>query len=117
MRRGERGMTLLEVLVALALLAAGGAALLATASAALREERQARTEERAVDAASRVLAATSLLTGADLDRRLGERVVGEFLVRVERPEPGLYRVSVAEVTSPDLELLATVLYQPEASAP
>ena len=117
MRRGERGMTLLEVLVALALLAAGGSALLATVGAALREERQARAEERAVDAASRVLAAHSLLTGTDLDRRLGERQVGELLVRVERPEPGLYRVAVAEVASPELALLATVFYRPEPSAP
>lgn len=117
MHRGERGMTLIEVLAALAILAAGGSALVATLAAAMREERHSRMEEQMLDAASRVLTATSLLSKADLDRRLGERTVGEFVVRVGRPEAALYRVGVAEQRSPELELLTTVLYRPEEAKP
>ena len=117
MPRDERGMTLIEVLVALAILAAGGLALVTTLSAGLGEERHARVEERTMDAASRVLGAVALLTRTDLDRHLGERALGEFVVQVERPEPTLYRVAVADVAAPVVALLVTVLYRPEVSAP
>lgn len=117
MHRGERGMTLIEVLAALAILGGAGSALVATLAAAMQEERHSQMEERRVDAASRVLAATSLLSKADLDRRLGERTVGEFVVRVGRPEAALYRVGVAEQASPGLELLTTVLFRAEEPKP
>ncbi len=112
----ERGMTLVEALAALVILAVGGTALVASLGAAVRAERSATAEERATDSASRVLAAVSLLTRSDLDRRLGERTVGEFRVSVQRPEPMLYRAAVAELKAPNVELVVTVLYRPEAPA-
>lgn len=117
MRGNRSGMTLVEVLAALMILAAGGIALMTTLGAAMRAEGHAAGEERTMDAASRLLAAVSLLTRADLDRRLGERTVGEFVVRIQRPEPILYRAAVAEREAPQQELVVTVLYRPEVSTP
>lgn len=117
MQPNERGMTLIEVLAALVLLTTAGIALIGTLGAAVRAERQAEAEERATDGASRLLAALSLLSRADLDRRLGERTVGQFVIRVQRPEPVLYRVSLADPAAPAVELLATVVYRPEPAAP
>jgi len=117
MPRDERGTTLLEVLAALAILATGGVALVSTLGAGLRAELHAAAEEGATDAASRLLAATSLLSRADLDRRLGARPVGEFIVTVQRPEPTLYRVAVAERSAPKTELVVTVVYRLEPRTP
>jgi prepilin-type N-terminal cleavage/methylation domain-containing protein len=117
MLRNERGMTLIEVLAALAILGMSGLALVGALGAALRVERYAEVEERLTNAADRLLAATSLLGWPDLDRRLGEQRVGEFLLRVQRPEPTLYRIAIGERTTPGVELLVTVLYRSEALVP
>ena len=110
----ERGVLLLEAMVALAIFALAGSAAVALTAASLRAEREMAEREATNLAADRVLAASALLTRTDLDRRLGRRSVGEFTVEVQRPEPALYRIAVAESRSPDIELLVTVIYRPEA---
>ena len=112
--RSECGAMLLEAIVALTVLSLAGAGALALAAAALRAERDMAGREAVNLAADRVLAASALLTRTDLDRRLGRRSVGEFTVEVQRPEPALYRIAIAESRSPDIELLVTVIYRPEA---
>ncbi|MDQ3427917.1 MAG: type II secretion system GspH family protein [Gemmatimonadota bacterium] len=114
MRRGERGIALLEAIVALALLAGAGTTLVAALSAALRSENELRRREATLLAADRVLTAMTLLTRTDLDRRLGVHPVREFEVAVQRPEPTLYRISIAEARAPEIETLVTVVYRPEA---
>jgi len=112
MIRGRSGVVLLEVLVALTLLTVSGLSILAVTSSAMDTQRQIAERERELVNAERVLAAHSLLTRQDLDLRLGERDVGAFTVTVQRPEPALYRISIAAANAPDIEALVTVVYRP-----
>jgi type II secretory pathway component PulJ len=107
----SRGVALLEVLVALALLSATGLALAELVGAGLRSEQDSRSRERTLATEERVFAALSLLARGDLDRRLGRHRLGEFIVNVERPEPTLYRVALADALAPDVEALVTVVYR------
>jgi type II secretory pathway component PulJ len=111
MRSADRGVALLEAMVAIAILASAGVILVGTVGAGLRSEREARRREVTVHAADRVLTAMTLLTRNDLDQRIGTRRVGEFLVNVQRPEPPLYRIALSESATPEVELLATVVYR------
>ena len=112
-RRADSGVALLEVLVALVILATVGTALVELVGAGLRSEHDARQRERTLAAEERVLAAMTLLRREDFDRRLGRRAVGEFLVDVQRPERTLYRIAIAEIRTPQIEDLVTVVYRPE----
>ncbi len=114
MRRPERGVALLEVLVALAVLSGTGLSLLQLVSAGLAAERDARERERGLGVETRVLAAFSLLKRADLDRRLGRHPIGDVIADVERPEPTLYRIALAQASAPNVEDLVTVVYRREA---
>jgi type II secretory pathway component PulJ len=112
--RAESGVALLEVLVALVILATAGTALVELVAAGLRSERGGRVREGTIAAEQRVIAAMTLLRREDLDRRLGRRPVGEFFVDVQRPERTLYRIAIAETRAPQVEDLVTVVYRPEA---
>ena len=114
--RGQRGAALLEAMIALAILATAGLGTVGLIAAGLRSERDAVDRERTVAAADRVLTASTLLLRAELDQRLGDRRVGELIVRVARPEPALYRIAVASVAHPEMELLTTVVYRPVPAA-
>ena len=108
-------MVLLEVLVALVILATAGVALLGLVGAGMRGEQDARERERTLAAEERLLAASTLLKRGELDQRIGRHPVGEFLVDVERPERTLYRIAVLQARSPQAEDLVTVVYRPEPS--
>lgn len=108
-RHRVAGYALLDVLAALAVLGGAGLALTASIHEALRAQLAAGREERAFEAADRVLAAMTLLTSKDLDQRLGARRAGEFVVDVQRPEAGLYRIAIADARSPERLMLVTVV--------
>ncbi|HYL55357.1 MAG TPA: type II secretion system protein [Gemmatimonadales bacterium] len=114
--RPERGVALLETLVALAILSGAGIALLDLVTGGLRAERQARELERVLAVEDRVLMALTLLSREELDRRLGRRPIGELVVDVERPEPTLYRIAVLQAPSPETEDLVTVVYRRELTS-
>ena len=113
MARTERGVALLEVLVALMILATLGLALTGLVSAGLSGERDRRARERTLVAEDRLLAALTLLKRSELDRRLGRHPLGEFLVDIERPEQTLYRVALRQGVTPQVEDVVTVVYRPE----
>lgn len=115
MPRDERGVMLVELLAALLLLAVAGLAAIALLQAGLRAERDMAARERGWRDADRLLAAHTLLTRADLHRRLGERRAGGWLVRVDRPEPALFRIAIADTLAPTRELLVTVVHRPAAA--
>jgi hypothetical protein len=117
MRADRQGVALLEVLVSLAILTTAGAALVAALAAAMRSEHRLGREEAIMLSADRLLAATTLLSRADLDRRLGAHPAGGFVVEVQRPRPALYRIAVADTMKPEWERLVTVVYRPETTAP
>ena len=114
--RAETGVVLLEVLVALVILATMGVALVGLVGAGMRGEQDARDRERMLAAEERLLAASTLLKRGELDQRIGRRPVGEFLVDIERPELTLYRIAVLDARSPQVEELVTVVYRPEPSS-
>ena len=112
MRRAERGVALFEALVALAILAIAGVSIVsllvdATAGAHAYDIREQRSER-----ADQILTQLALQDKRGLDIRLGYRTVGVFVTDVERPEPGLYRLAVADSSAPDSPLLVTVVFRP-----
>src|SRR5438034_11232196 len=109
MRRADRGVALLEALVAMAILSASGLALVGVVGAGLRSEREARERERTLAVEDRLLAALTLLKRSELDVRLGRHPLGEFIVEIQRPEPTLYRIAVVQGRSPQVEDLASVV--------
>ncbi|MGH7562558.1 MAG: hypothetical protein ACRENB_16240 [Gemmatimonadales bacterium] len=112
-----RGTALVEVLCALTILSVIGF----TAAGALRETagamRGADAGEREMEAAERVLTALTLLTRRELSQRLGTRRVGEFAIRIHRPEADLFRIAVGRDSGVDHEILATVVHRPAGPAP
>lgn len=108
----RRGVVLLEVLIALVILALVGLASIERLDAALRGQAEIMERERTVSTAGRVLTALTLLQRKDLDQRIGTSLVGEFVAIISRPEAGLYRIGIAVARVPSQELLATVVYRP-----
>jgi type II secretory pathway pseudopilin PulG len=108
---------LLEVLVAIALLAISGITMLTLASESLRAVARARMAEQDLTRASALLEAVALWPREDLDRHLGTRPQGSWRMRVERPLPTLYTItltdSAAGIGVPPL--LATALYRLEGA--
>ena len=113
----RRGFALLEALVALTLVTTVGVSVVVLGQTALGAERRAAEEEARYADADRLLTAVSLLRRGELDQRLGTHDVGTFAVTIERPEPTLYRLSLARQAAPDRTLLATVIYRPAETAP
>jgi hypothetical protein len=114
MPRAERGAVLLECVIALTILLAAGVSLVSLIGASLRSEATLAAREAQVGELDRLLVAMSLLTRADLDRRLGPHQVGPMLADVQRPEPALYRIAVSR---PGMDPLVTVVYRPEPEHP
>jgi type II secretory pathway component PulJ len=114
MRRAERGAVLLETVVALAILLAAGVSLVSLLGASLANETELARREAEVRELDRLLTAMTLLDRTELDRRLGRHSAGRLVTEVERPEPGLYRMSVGQ---PNGEALVTVVYRPVPSSP
>ena len=104
---------LLEVLVAVVVLATAGVGLIELVGSGLRAERDARLRESTLATEERLLAALTLLNRNELDQRIGRRQIGEFIVGVERPEPMLYRIALLQAQSPQVEDLVTVVYRAE----
>ncbi len=118
MRRGERGMVLLEVVAALAILSLAGLGLIELVAAHTHALAAAVSREWVLWDEERLLTAHVLLQASDLDLRLGPRDVGPYVVTIQRPEPQLYRVAVSRSGSPLVEDLVTVIYRRESpSAP
>lgn len=101
--RSERGVVLLEVLAAVVILGIAGLGLAELMGASTRAAAQSRARERELGDGERLLTAYTLLTRAELDQRLGDRAVGSYVVNVQRPERGLYRIALAD--------LVTVVYR------
>ncbi len=111
MRATERGVALLEVVAAVAILSAAGLAMVTLVSDGLRATVEARARERELWDEERLLAAYALLSRNDLDQRLGSREAGRYVVHVQRPEPTLYRIAVSRVEAAAVEDLVTVVYR------
>jgi prepilin-type N-terminal cleavage/methylation domain-containing protein len=110
--RRDRGVALLEVLIALTIVSVTGLGVVGALHEAVGVEQVMAVRERELARADQLLAAYALLDRRDLEQRIGSQVAGAFLIRVQRPATTLFRVAVADTGAPDLDLLATVLYRP-----
>ena len=114
-RRARRGVALLEVLIAIAILSLATITLTALAgqvaeaipSVALREDQARR--------AGRLLSRYALLPADELERRVGRRLDGEFGVAVTRLRDTTYELSVFRPGMPGW-ILRTAVYRPALSA-
>ena len=102
---------MLEVLAAVVLLGVAGLALVELVAGGTRAVAVARDREREMADEERLLTAWSLLKRDELDQRIGDRVVGPYVVRVQRPERGLYRLAVERSAAPGVEELVTVVWR------
>lgn len=111
----SQGMTLLEVIVALAILAMTGTALIATAHESIVAVARARTSGAEIQEASAFMDAVTLWSRTELDQRLGHRRQGKWWLRIDRPFPSLYTLVLSD--SQNREVLRTSLYRhaPDAS--
>jgi hypothetical protein len=103
---------LLEVIVALTILATGGATMIALSSQSIDSLRRARAAERETERASEFFEAIALWPRSDLDRHLGDRQQGPWRLTVKRPLPTLYTVMLTDSTG-GRTLLTTALYRAE----
>ncbi len=108
--RRERGAVLLEALAALTIFALAAVSALAFLAQLTDATARAQATERRLADQDRLLTAYSFLTRTDLDRRLGRRAVGPWVVEVQRPRADLYRVAVGDSAAADL---VTLLHRPE----
>lgn len=108
----ERGVVLLEVLIAVTIVSTVGIASIAFLVTAQDSYERLTSRETEMQAAERVLTATTLLTRSELEQRIGVREVADFVVSVDRPEPSLFRLGVAPAARPAAEVLSTLVYRP-----
>lgn len=111
--RNNRGVVLLEVLVAVVILATAGIGLVELVGSGLCAERDARLRESTLATEERLLSASTLLNRKELNQRIGRRQIGEFIVDIQRPAPTLYRIALLQELSPQMEDLVTVVYRAE----
>lgn len=112
-RGGECGVALLEVLAALLIFSTAAVSVVGLLDQSTEHERRAEAAERRVADEERLLTAMTLLTRDDLDRRLGRRTAGPYVVETLRPTPVIYRVTVGLADAPDAPDLATLVYRPD----
>jgi Cys-tRNA synthase (O-phospho-L-seryl-tRNA:Cys-tRNA synthase) len=106
-------VVLLEALVALVILATAGATIVTMVAESAHAVHRVREAEGEMRRANAFLSAVSLWSREDLDRHLGDRAQGVWLMRVDRQTPTLYVTTLTD-TATHRELLRTSLFRPEA---
>jgi type II secretory pathway pseudopilin PulG len=105
-------MTLLEVLIALAIMGTAGLAVVGLASQSWQVVRTSDEADRSLAEASAFFEAVVLWPREDLDQRLGDRVQHPWRLRIDRPVPALYVATLTDSSGSDT-LLVTSLFRPE----
>jgi hypothetical protein len=98
-------------MAALAIFAAASVSVLGLLAQGAEHERRAEAAETRIADEERLLAAFTLLNRQDLDRRLGRRTVGPYVVEVQRPAAEIYRLTVGLKDAPVAPDLATLIYR------
>lgn len=113
-QRRRRGAALLEAIIALTILTSAALSLVAMSAQGSRTIAQVRETEAELRRASAFMDVVTLWTRADLDRRLGTREQGPWRLRIDRPTPTLYELTLLDSTA-TRELLRTSVYRAEAA--
>lgn len=109
--RRERGAVLLEIVAAVTIFAFAATSALALLNQISESDHRGQARELRIADQDRLLAGYSLLSRHDLDLRLGQRIVGPYVVEVQRPESTLYRVAIGDSLGAEL---VTILFRPVA---
>ena len=113
-RRPRQGAVLLEAMVALAILASAGVVMVSLVAESARAVERVRSAESEMRAANAFFSAVALWPREDLDRHLGDRHQGRWIMRVDRPRPNLYVATLSD-SGTRAPVLRTSLYRPEPS--
>jgi prepilin-type N-terminal cleavage/methylation domain-containing protein len=114
MPRKRRGLTLIEVLAALAILGIGASAWAGLLRQGTYAARLARASDARIQLASEQLARSKLWSTSDFRRRLGTSDAGAFTLTVTEVVPSLFDVVVSD--SSGAELLRTTFFVREDHA-
>jgi prepilin-type N-terminal cleavage/methylation domain-containing protein len=114
-RTDRRGVVLLEVLVAVAILGIAGAAMVVLAIDSGQAIHRAREESERLSNASRFLDKVALWERSDLDQRLGTRRQGPWRLRIDHPSLNLYLASLSDSVG-ERVLLETALFRPDIAS-
>lgn len=112
--RAKPGAVLLEAIVALTILMIAGVTAVIMATESAHSVALIRESEAELRSASAFLEAAALWTREDLDRRLGEREQGRWRLRIDRPAPTLYTLTLTDSLG-RAELLRTTVFRPEVA--
>lgn len=104
--RTNTGFTLLEVLVALAIVSIAGLAVISQVGMASAMLREVARQEAEMEGAQNLMATAMTWSRRELDQRLGSIRVDPLYMSVSRSRPGLYRLAIHS----DYELLVTVVH-------
>jgi prepilin-type N-terminal cleavage/methylation domain-containing protein len=96
---GRQGFVLLEVLVALAIIGIVGSAAAWKTAELLYVVSRVHSTEADVRHAQRLLSAVSLWPREDLDRRLGGRRQGMWILHIERTTNDVYEIMIRDTLS------------------
>jgi type II secretory pathway pseudopilin PulG len=110
---GRQGAVLLEAIVALTVLATIGSAAAWLATDSMRSVNRTHERENEVRIAARFLSAVSLWPREDLDRHLGRRRQGPWMMDVDRTDPIVYVVTLTDTAS-NAVLLRTAFFRPDS---
>jgi type II secretory pathway pseudopilin PulG len=119
-RRSARAATaLLEVIVAMTILTITGLSAMIMASQSVTAVEQARDADEATRRASSFLDAVALWPRTDLDRHLGDRREGNWILSTTHPYPTLYVVALHTVSDSahgrvSQDLVRTIIYRPKS---
>jgi type II secretory pathway pseudopilin PulG len=112
MSRPKQGVVLLEALVAMTILATVAATAIALTVESAQAVSRARRSDRDMQSADAFLSTVALWPREDLDRHLGDRVQGRWLLRIDKTQAAVYTITLSD-TNPHRPLLATSLFRPD----
>jgi hypothetical protein len=109
-------VALLEAVVALAILGTAGISLVGYVSESLHALEMTHVSEHQLARSSAFLDAVVLWPRADLDRHLGARREGEWILRIERSNSRVYVVTLVDSTNRGT-VLETSVYRNDDDKP
>ena len=109
----RKGAVLLEAIVALTVLATVGGAAAWLAADSMHSVNRTHERENELRSAARFMTAVTLWTREDLDRHLGRRRQGPWMMEVVRSDPVVYAVSLTDTASGAV-LLRTAFFRPDS---
>lgn len=107
----RRGAVLLEVIVAMTILATAGLASAAYALQASSAVATARHAERELETAHAFIDAVALWPREEIEQRLGVREQGAWHLELQRTGAVLYAATLSDAANGEI-LLSTTLYRP-----